>query len=106
MTRAMVRERDCIHLADLAAAHLAALDSAGRAEGCEAVNVGTGHSVTVKELVAAYERVCGHAIAVEIAPPRPGNIAISYAKIDKAGHLRGWRAALDVDAMCASSWRW
>jgi UDP-glucose 4-epimerase len=65
-----------------------------------------GHSVTVKELVAAYVRACGHAIAAEVAPPRAGDVAISYAKTDKAEHLVGWRTALDVDAMCASSWRW
>jgi UDP-glucose 4-epimerase len=105
-TRDGTGERDYIHVVDLAPAHLAALEHAGRAEGCEAVNIGTGHSVTVKEHVAAYERACGHAIAVEIAPPRVGHVAISYAKTGKAEHLLGWRAALDVDAMCAASWRW
>lgn len=105
-TRDGTGERDYIHVVDLAAAHLAALDYSGRARGCEAFNVGTGRGITVKELVAAYERACGHSIPARIAPRRPGDVASSYASTAKAERLLGWRAALDVDAMCASSWRW
>ena len=105
-TRDGTGERDYIHVVDLAAAHLAALDYSGRTAGCEAINVGTGRGITVKELVAAYERACGHAIPAQIAPRRPGDVASSYAATAKAENLLGWRAALDVDAMCTSSWRW
>ena len=99
-------ERDYIHVVDLAAAHLAALDHSGSVDGCEAINVGTGRGITVKELVAAYERACGRPIPVEIVARRPGDVASSYASTSKAETLLGWRAALDVDAMCMSSWRW
>ncbi len=105
-TRDGTGERDYIHVVDLAAAHLAAIDYSGRAGGCEAINVGTGTGITVKELVAAYERACGHAIAVEIAPRRPGDVASSFAATVKAERLLNWQARLDVDAMCTSSWRW
>lgn len=105
-TRDGTGERDYIHVVDLAAAHLAAIDYSGRAIGCEAINVGTGTGITVKELVAAYERACGHAIAVEIAPRRPGDVASSVAATTKAFDRLGWRAYLAADAMCASSWRW
>lgn len=105
-TRDGTGERDYIHVVDLAAAHLAALDFSGRASGCEAINVGTGHGVTVAELVAAYERASHRRIPVEIAPRRPGDIASSYAATDKAARLLGWRAERGIDAMCASSWRW
>lgn len=105
-TRDGTGERDYIHVVDLAAAHLAAIEYAARATGCEAINVGTGQGITVRELVAAYERACGHPIAFEIAPRRPGDVASSYAATARARELLGWRAALDVDAMCASSWRW
>ncbi len=105
-TRDGTGERDYIHVVDLAAAHLAALDYSGTAEGCEAINVGTGHGITVKELVAAYERACGHAISVAVVDRRPGDVASSYAATAKAEELLRWRAALDVDAMCSSSWRW
>ena len=105
-TRDGTGERDYIHVVDLAAAHLAALDYTGRAAGCEAINVGTGRGTTVSELVAAYERASGQPIKFEIVPRRPGDVASSYAATNKAEELLHWRAALDVDAMCASSWRW
>lgn len=105
-TRDGTGERDYIHVVDLAAAHLAALEYSGRALGCEAINIGTGCGITVKELVAAYENACGHKIAVEAVARRPGDVAISYALTDKAKQLLNWQAALGVDSICASSWRW
>lgn len=105
-TRDGTGERDYIHVVDLAAAHLAALEYSARATGCEAINVGTGRGITVKELIAAYEAACGHPITAEIAPRRPGDVASSYAATAKAERLLGWQAALDIDDMCATSWKW
>lgn len=105
-TRDGTGERDYIHVVDLAAAHVAALGYAVRTEGCDAINVGTGHGITVKELVAGYERASGRPIPVAIAPRRAGDIASSYAATDKAAERLQWQAQLGVDAMCASSWRW
>ncbi|WP_062766537.1 UDP-glucose 4-epimerase GalE [Sphingopyxis terrae] len=105
-TRDGTGERDYINVVDLAAAHLAAIEYASRAAGCEAINVGTGRGITVKELVAAYERACGRTLPVEIASRRPGDVASSYAATVKARDLLGWNAVLDIDAMCASSWLW
>ncbi|MGV7121189.1 UDP-glucose 4-epimerase GalE [Sphingopyxis sp. 550A] len=105
-TRDGTGERDYIHVVDLADAHLAALDYSDTAQGCEAINVGTGTGVTVRELVAAYERACGHSLATEIAPRRPGDVASSYAATKKATDSLGWSAKFGIDDMCASSWRW
>lgn len=105
-TRDGTGERDYIHVVDLAAAHLAALDYCNSAVGCEAINVGTGRGITVKELVAAYERACGQSLSVEIAPRRQGDVASSYAATDKAAATLNWRARYGIDAMCASSWNW
>jgi UDP-glucose 4-epimerase len=105
-TRDGTGERDYIHVEDLAAAHLAALDYTAAHAGCEAVNVGTGQGTTVHELVAAFERTSGLAIPTEVVARRPGDVASSYATTDKAARLLGWRAQLDVAAMCASSWAW
>ena len=105
-TRDGTGERDYIHVVDLAAAHLAAIAYTGRSTGCEAINVGTGHGVTVKELVAAYEHACGRPLPVEIVPRRPGDVASSYAATDKAERLLGWKAERDVAAMCVDSWLW
>ncbi|PQM29127.1 UDP-glucose 4-epimerase GalE [Sphingopyxis lindanitolerans] len=105
-TRDGTGERDYIHVVDLADAHLAALEHAVRAAGCEAVNIGTGRGITVKELIAAYERACGHSLATEIVARRAGDVASSYAATTKAADLLRWNAKLGIDAMCASSWQW
>lgn len=105
-TRDGTGERDYIHVVDLAAAHLAAIEYASRSAGCTPINVGTGRGVTVKELVAAYERACGHPIPVTVAGRRAGDVASSYAAVTRANDLLGWQAALGIDAMCTSSWRW
>ena len=105
-TRDGTGERDYIHVEDLAAAHLAAMDYAASHIGCEAVNVGTGQGTTVHELVAAYVRASGQPIATGIVARRPGDVASSFAATEKAALLLGWQAKLDLDAMCASSWAW
>lgn len=105
-TRDGTGERDYIHVEDLAAAHLAALDFSAANTGCEAINVGTGSGTTVKELVAAFERASGRTIAAQIVARRPGDVASSYAATEKAARLLGWTARLNIDAMCASSWAW
>jgi UDP-glucose 4-epimerase len=105
-TRDGTGERDYIHVEDLASAHLAALDHVMRTTGCEAINIGTGTGVTVRELVAAYEQASGHPIAAQVVARRPGDVASSYAATTKAYELLGWQAVRDVAAMCSSSWKW
>lgn len=98
--------RDYIHVADLARAHLAAMDWTGRATGFEAFNLGTGTGVSVLEMVAAFARACGRDVPVEIAPRRPGDIAACWADPGKAARELGWRAEQGLAAMCASTWAW
>ncbi|MBA3940219.1 MAG: UDP-glucose 4-epimerase GalE [Sphingopyxis sp.] len=105
-TRDGTGERDYIHVVDLAAAHLAALEYAASKTGCEAINVGTGQATTVKELVAAYERASGRSLPVEVIARRSGDVASSCAATAKAADLLRWRSEFGVDAMCESSWRW
>lgn len=105
-TRDGTGERDYIHVVDLAAAHLAALNHAVHHGGCEAVNIGTGAGTTVKELVAAYARAAGQPVPAQVVPRRSGDVASSYAATGKAADLLGWTARFDIDAMCASSWHW
>jgi len=98
--------RDYIHVSDLAAGHVAALDYASRHAGVEAVNLGTGRRQSVMEVIAAFGRAAGRDISYEIAPCRRGDIAISYASTDKAKSLLNWRATRSLDDMCESVWRW
>ena len=98
--------RDYIHVMDLAEGHVAAVRYLFEQGRSITANLGTGRGYSVFEVVKAYERACGHAIACEIVARRPGDVAACYADAAVAAeHLR-WHARRDLDAMCADSWRW
>lgn len=105
-TRDGTGERDYIHVVDLARGHLAALEHLDDLRGAEAINLGTGKSSTVLEMIAAFERASGRKIAYAVGPRRPGDIASCYADVEYAASRLRWRSAFDVDRMCADSWRW
>ncbi|MDO5502382.1 MAG: UDP-glucose 4-epimerase GalE [Actinomycetia bacterium] len=99
--------RDYIHVEDLAAGHVAALDRLGAVEDPVSVwNLGTGAGTSVLELLHAFERASGREIPYEILPRRAGDIAASYADPSRAHAELGWRAEKSVDDMCADTWRW
>ncbi len=99
--------RDYIHVVDLAAGHVAALDALdGRPEPVSTWNLGTGRGTSVLELVKAFERASGRPIPYRIVARRPGDIAASYADPARAHADLGWTARRTVDDMCADSWRW
>jgi UDP-glucose 4-epimerase len=100
--------RDYIHVVDLAAGHLAALNyllekSAGE---CLAVNLGTGAGVSVFEMLRAFEATSGRVVPYEVVNRRPGDVAACYADPGLAERLLGWRATLGLGEMCADAWRW
>ncbi len=92
-------------MSSMAAAHLAALEYNVHERGCEPMNIGTGHGVTVKEIVASYERACGQRLLTEYTDRRPGDVASRVAASAKAEKLLGWRSERDLESMCRSSWR-
>lgn len=103
--------RDYIHAWDLARAHVRAIekfddviDKVG--ETFTYINIGGGEGVTVRELLAAVERVVGKSIPVTEAPARPGDAAGAYANADKAADLLGWRTELSLDEAIASALAW
>lgn len=98
--------RDYIHVSDLARAHLAAVEWTATASGCEAFNLGTGHGVSVLEMVRAFSKASGVEIPVNMAPRRPGDVGMCYAEASKAARVLGWTARLGVDEMCGDTWRW
>ena len=100
--------RDYIHVVDLADGHLKALEFLQGAAGLgwQAINLGTGQGYSVLDMLQAFERASGQAIAYAIKPRRAGDIASCYAKTDKAEQLLGWRASREQNAMCVDTWRW
>jgi UDP-glucose 4-epimerase len=99
--------RDYLHVEDLAAGHVAALEKLGTTDDAVSTwNLGTGHATSVKEMLDAFSRACGRDLPFEIAPRRAGDIAESYADPAKAEAELGWTAYKTIDEMCADSWRW
>lgn len=105
-TRDGTGERDYIHVEDLARAHLAAVEFSSRHTGCEAINVGTGHGVTVMEMIKAFEHASGRTVPYETGPRRAGDVACSLAAVNKAERLLGWKSELDLADMCRTTWNW
>ena len=60
----------------------------------------------LKLMVEAFRRASGHPIPLTIAPRREGDIAKMQANSDRAAAELGWRAALTLDDMAASTWAW
>ena len=103
--------RDYIHVWDLAKAHVRAVeefdDVLARAEAPSVViNVGRGEGLTVRELIAAFERVFGHEVPTTTAPPRPGDAVGAYANVDRSRELLHWETELSIDEAIASALAW
>lgn len=98
--------RDYIHVQDLAEGHVAALRYLLVERQNLTVNLGSGRGHSVLEVVRAFERACGRAVACEFAPRRAGDVAVCYADPTLADQLLGWRVRRTLDDMCADAWRW
>jgi UDP-glucose 4-epimerase len=95
--------RDYVHVADLAEAHLVALDAC--VPGQHVIyNLGSGGGYSNLEVLAACRRVTSRAIPVRLAPRRPGDPAILIASADRIRADLGWRAERGLDAMAADAW--
>lgn len=98
--------RDYIHVVDLAQGHLAALQALDKAAGLIIVNLGTGVGCSVLELIKAFEEASGKAIPYRIVARRLGDVATCYSDPSLAASILGWKAKLDINAMCLDTWRW
>lgn len=98
--------RDYIHIEDLAAAHVSAMDWTLENRGFEAVNVGTGNGHSVLEVIDRFKTVNNVPVDFAIEERRPGDVAECYAACNKAADLLGFRAQLGLDAMLSSAWAW
>lgn len=98
--------RDYIHVCDLAAGHLKALDKTAAAPGCAAYNLGTGKGLSVLALVSAFEAAAGLSLPKRFAPRRPGDIPYCYADVSKAAQELGWTASLGAEDMCRDVWNY
>ncbi|HEY1305465.1 MAG TPA: UDP-glucose 4-epimerase GalE [Vicinamibacterales bacterium] len=99
--------RDYIHVVDLADAHLRALDWLAKGGASGTYNVGTERPTSVKEVIAAVERVTGRTVVRRSAPRRPGDPAVLYASAERIRNDFGWRPSRpDIDTIVADAWQW
>lgn len=98
--------RDYIHVVDLAAGHVKALQKINEKAGLCIYNLGTGKGYSVLEIVKSFEDATGVKIPYSIKPRRAGDIATCYCDATKAKEELGWEAQYGIREMCEDSWRW
>ena len=98
--------RDYIHVVDLAKGHVAAVAYTCANTGCEVFNLGTGVGYSVLDMVHTFQEVNGVAVPHEMAPRRPGDVAVCYADPEKSQRLLLWKAEKTLADMCRDSWNW
>jgi UDP-glucose-4-epimerase GalE len=99
--------RDFIHVTDLADAHVKALQHLANGGASSAYNLGTGTPHSVRDVIAAVERVTGRTVAWKMAERRPGDPAALYATPRKAETELGWKPRFtDLDAIVRTAWQW
>ena len=99
--------RDYIHVNDLAAAHIRALERLSQGKPSTAFNLGTGHGYSVKEVITAVERAGGRKVPFRLAPRRPGDPPALVADAGRACRELGWTAqhsSLEEIVKSACSW--
>jgi UDP-glucose 4-epimerase len=99
--------RDYIHIEDLAAAHLCALQYLEKGGEPTAMNVGYGRGGSVREVLEVVKEVSGVDFKVVEAERRPGDPASLVAQADKIRRLTGWQPRYDdLRTIVADAWRW
>ncbi|WP_432840761.1 UDP-glucose 4-epimerase GalE [Dactylosporangium sp. CA-092794] len=96
--------RDYVHVADLAAAHLAAAAAVSSGRLGRVYNAGTGRGHSVLDVIAAVERACGTPVPYRLGPPRPGDPAEVVAAVGRIRAELRWRARRTLDGAVRSAW--
>ena len=103
--------RDYIHVADLADAHLRAIEATApgdqRTDEPLICNLGNGDGFSIREVIAAASTIVGHEIALTVGPRRPGDPPVLVARSTRAAEVLGWRPERATLAeMVGSAWTW
>jgi UDP-glucose 4-epimerase len=97
--------RDYIHVSDLAQAHIAAIEHLLRGGKSDVFNVGTGTGQSVKEVLAAVQKVTGKKVPHTIGPRREGDPPSLVADSRKLQNALGWRPQrADLERIVADAW--
>lgn len=98
--------RDYVHVADLASAHVLALDAIDE-RGAMTYNLGNGRGYSVREVIDTARLVTGHAIPAVETPRRPGDADMLVASSEQINQDLNWRPRYpDLKTIIASAWAW
>ena len=99
--------RDYVHVADIADAHIRALEYLLGGGDSLALNLANARGHSVKEVIAVSERVCGCKITAEVTARREGDPAILVGSAERARAVLGWSPQRsDLEVQIADAWRW
>ena len=99
--------RDYIHIMDLSVAHKKAIDYLFESKSSKLIlNVGTGKSKSVLDLITIFEKVNKIKVNYEFADRRDGDIALSIADTNKILKTLNWKPEKTIEDMCKDGWRW
>jgi UDP-glucose-4-epimerase GalE len=99
--------RDYVHVADLASAHLLALQSLAAGGGSNVYNLGNGRPTSVRAIIDAVEKVTGRRVPYTAAARRAGDPAVLFASSQRIRRELGWAPQFeDVETIVATAWRW
>ena len=99
--------RDYVHVADLADAHVLALEHLRRGGDSVFLNLGTGRGYSVLEVIECARNVTGRPIAMRTEAPRAGDPARLVADAARAQGVLGWKPATsDLPSILRSQWEW
>ena len=98
--------RDYIHVVDLAKGHIKALEKLENSKSLfDYYNLGTGKGYSVLEIVKEFNKICGNKVKYEFAKRRSGDVAMNFARVDKAKRELNWVAEKTLTDMCESSYK-
>ena len=100
--------RDYIHVVDLAKAHVKALEylRSKPKPAYLAFNVGTGHGVSVLEVINTFEEATAQKVQFIVGPKRSGDIEKIWASASRAEKELGWRSEITLEEALKDAWNW
>lgn len=99
--------RDYVHVADLAMAHILALDYLRSGGSSDYFNLGSGHGYSVKEVIETAQQVMGLQVPFKVAARRAGDPSRLVADAAKAKNVLGWKPGHQTLAsIIRTDWEW
>lgn len=98
--------RDYLHVMDLAQGHINALEKIQSVGGVSVWNLGRGEGFSVLDVLKEFENTIGQKIPYRVGPRRTGDVAESWADVQKAKLDLGWEAQKTLKDMLDDTWRW